>query len=175
VAQARILNSSALLTHSPKGSFIRPRIVYAFTHEASMKASFFLIIVVFASSVMLYSGCGAKNQTHLMNETEFSRLSGIAFPAKDFRHSGNGVSQGGERIEFSTELEPVDPSKPLNLDLSEFGKFLESRDKFNGSGTGGSHGLYWRTTWDNSKRYITIDASYLKNGTVRLVYREMLR
>jgi len=35
--------------------------------------------------------------------------------------------------------------------------------------------MYWRQKWDNKSRYIIVDAVAMKNGNIRVTYREILR
>lgn len=139
-----------------------------------MRTTHLAILLVTVTAMMLVSGCGGA-QPLLMNKSHFETLSEATFPAKDFRRIGTGSSFVGDELEFSQELEPLDPSKPINLGFSEFGKFLLAHDTFTGSGNGGSASLHWRSTWSNSRRFIMVYGSVLKNGNVRLVYLEVVR
>ena len=120
------------------------------------------------------SGCVGGNPL-LVAQTDFDKITDGIFDSTSFTRWGGGSAGGGDEMEFTAVYGPKDPDAELRFDFSAWDTFLKGKDKFSGHGKGGSQGLYWRQTWDNRNRFIVIDAVVMKNGNVRVTYREILR
>jgi hypothetical protein len=97
------------------------------------------------------------------------------FGSSDFDIVGSGLSGGGDEIEYSVFSHPKTPAHPIHFDFSLWDSFLQSKESYTNTGSGGSDGLYWRQNWSNNRRFIVVDAVVMKNGDVKTTYREILK
>ena len=127
-------------------------------------------------AALLIAGCSGKGKSVLLvNQAEFDAVTDKILPSPQFERRGGGVAGGRDEIEFSATYEPKDPNATVVFDFAEWNTVLEARERFGSRGEGGSQGLYWRQTWGNKDRFIVIDAVAMKNGNIRVTYREVVR
>ena len=120
------------------------------------------------------AGCIGGNSL-LVTQADFDKVTNGIFTSAHFTRGGGGLSGGDNGIEFTAIYEPNDKEAALHFDFSAWDSFLKSKDTFSGHSEGGCLGLYWRETWDNRSRFIVIDAVAMKDGNIRVTYREILR
>ena len=144
---------------------------WAKENESMMRKVATILVITLT---MCLSGCTGGNSL-IVTQADFDKVTNSIFSSPEFTRRGGGLAGGGDEMEFSAVYEPKDATAKLLFDFGAWDAFLNGKDKFSGRGKGGSQGLYWRQTWDNRNRFIVIDAVAMKNGNVRVTYREILR